>query len=1128
MHWDGLDRYGEAAPPGPYSIRLLQTDGLRSDLVANVGINPEPFWQTGVGNHRPPDMVAVDADGITLIPGNAEGGHQIARIGPDRSYLWTGGGLHHGYMGSAAVTTDGWLLVLANNGTLHHLNLETGERLQDRAWSAQWDEDPDERDKGGVRQPLSDLSMDAHAGVVVVSYRRHDTVRWFDLETGNLLGELREIPSPLGVAMASEDRALVISEGGVWDIDLGRKTKRLFIAPDGLEAPWRLSVDRERGEVVLAENSAATGWASPRHQVKRFDRNGQLLAAYGEPEGRQDGTYVATDFFGITDIASTPDGGFVVAEPNAPPRRVARFDRDGEVVMDFYGAVPYATSAAPEPDDPRRVWYSTGSGLVRAAVDYETNSWTLLETYHHGIRRNPLVSLQQHLGKGVKVFRSGNHLYVNSFDGNLFVHDPSGPSLRASNAIGIRLVDSPEWQAEAFQDEKAPYPVRTGILWSDVSGDGMPERSELSLFDSWEMSRTGHRVAFFQEDLSMVLTSGHRIPPASITEAGTPVYDTAAIETLPVAAGAGIYGNADGEWYRSIRAPLRGERHGIYWWPGLSGTSRLYKHDAEGNLIWEVGRHTATWDSEPGWSHGFEGIVGEVRDCIVVDGNFVDTELVGPMVWTTDGLFVGDLVIHPGGNLPESIYYGSRNENPQGSIVEDAQTGEVFFFVHGNSSAPVFRIDGWNDWKRAEASFEVTAPAPVAVAEGTGLQAEYFANPGWEGAPAAERIDERVYFNWNTEPAAEDLPLLGFSARWSGVVEAPLSETFMLVLRTGSNHRHQARSPLVRLWVNGEKVIDSGQRLGLEPRNYTQEFWRAPVPMEAGKRYAIRIEYADRSEEKPVAGSYLQLCWESPTVERQSIESRYLYPDAALANTGEGVEAPAGDPRLAGRLLPVTSELPQTVTPDGLIAHFQFKEPDGLIAFSEVGAAVHGTFHGEVVRVPGRIGNALRFEGGMCSISPELRMPHTDYTIAFWFKTESDTGRLVSVNRKPTFHNNYNENILSLKNGRVHLRLGREESLSKERFDDGAWHYAALVVEAGAGSRFYINNKLVFEGKADRMGYWHLWHVPTEKLGMRVGPGSAGSVITMDDLRVYKRPLSEEDLKGVSTRVIDSLAGQGE
>ena len=271
--WDGLDRDGAAQPPGGYAVKLLKTDGLRSEPAAQVGINPVPFWEEGIGNHAPTTSIAVDAEGIILIPNISEGGFDIAKIRPDRSYVWSGINVNMstfahvyalagqtatkrvrnsfgwGHNPCAVAIVDGVAYMLRNNGTVHGTNSQTGKMIGD-LWSAQWNENPDETDRGGVRIGLGYMDMDARGDVAVVSYRRHDAVRVYDLKTGKVKAEVKEIKEPLGVAVDGEGNALVVSEGAIVKIKNGLVTP--FIPAGELAAPWRLSLDRKTGELLVA------------------------------------------------------------------------------------------------------------------------------------------------------------------------------------------------------------------------------------------------------------------------------------------------------------------------------------------------------------------------------------------------------------------------------------------------------------------------------------------------------------------------------------------------------------------------------------------------------------------------------------------------------------------------------------------------------------------------------------------------------------------------------------------------------------------------------------------------------------------------------------------------------------
>src|SRR5207302_1711226 len=74
-------------------------------------------------------------------------------------------------------------------------------------------------------------------------------------------------------------------------------------------------------------------------------------------------------------------------------------------------------------------------------------------------------------------------------------------------------------------------------------------------------------------------------------------------------------------------------------WPNnTTGFSRFQKWNSSGSLQWSVGLHTAWKNGHPGQFAQVRGILGEVRDCLVV------LDACEPAsVWTRDGLYAGTL-----------------------------------------------------------------------------------------------------------------------------------------------------------------------------------------------------------------------------------------------------------------------------------------------------------------------------------------------------------------------------------------------------------------------------------------------------------------------------------------------------
>lgn len=135
---------------------------------------------------------------------------------------------------------------------------------------------------------------------------------------------------------------------------------------------------------------------------------------------------------------------------------------------------------------------------------------------------------------------------------------------------------------------------------------------------------------------------------------------------------------------------------------------------------------------------------------------------------------------------------------------------------------------------------EVSAPE----ARGNGLNAQFFNNKNLSGSPVVTRNDPAINFNWDTAAPAAGVSADNFSARWTGTLTAPKSETY--TLRTSSDDG-------IRVWISGKLVID----------NWTNHSWTddsAAVKFEAGQAYDIKVEYYDAG-----LSALAILRWSSPS-----------------------------------------------------------------------------------------------------------------------------------------------------------------------------------------------------------------------------------------------------------------------
>jgi PA14 domain len=144
-------------------------------------------------------------------------------------------------------------------------------------------------------------------------------------------------------------------------------------------------------------------------------------------------------------------------------------------------------------------------------------------------------------------------------------------------------------------------------------------------------------------------------------------------------------------------------------------------------------------------------------------------------------------------------------------------------------------------------------PPHLRVGSGDGLSATYF--DGITGR-SVSRVDPAVDFDWDTDSPAEGIGPDLFSARWEGFLEPQSSETYGL---------HVCSDDGARLWLDGQLLIDAWADHGPSEQ-------AAKLKLEAGRRYAIKLEYFERAGE-----AMARLLWSSPTLGKQPIPTTQLY-----------------------------------------------------------------------------------------------------------------------------------------------------------------------------------------------------------------------------------------------------------
>ena len=132
--------------------------------------------------------------------------------------------------------------------------------------------------------------------------------------------------------------------------------------------------------------------------------------------------------------------------------------------------------------------------------------------------------------------------------------------------------------------------------------------------------------------------------------------------------------------------------------------------------------------------------------------------------------------------------------------------------------------------------------------KGEGLLAECFDNPDFQGQPKLRRVEPRVYFDANMEEPAVLAAIGGsqYSIRWTGTLIPPATGDYVISARTGIWNREGK----IKLFLD-DKEVSPGQG----PRRAPP----APVQLEGGRKYAVRVEYTQNGP-----GGGAQLSWIPP------------------------------------------------------------------------------------------------------------------------------------------------------------------------------------------------------------------------------------------------------------------------
>jgi DNA-binding beta-propeller fold protein YncE len=731
--WNGLDDKGKPATPGAYTWKLLATQGLKAEWIVSLGTSLKPGYQIMPGNHVGAVTAAVDDAGdIYLMGGCSECVPGLVKTQRDGTRLWASDHLLEANNDCGVGLAHGLMYTLLSNAKVIAIDPATGTGQ----WKTTlpWNNMADSWGPGSAV-----IALAARGEQLVVSHKTRGEVCWLDPATGKVI-DTASIPAPQGLTIDAAGAVYTISGTSVVKFTRAAKTPHTVVT--GLVAPSRLAVDPVGGTLFVAEGGDI-------QQIARYAPDGTRTATFGRKGGRLYGAYEPRDFRGVTGLAADKDGGFIVIEGAAAPRRVAFFDKHGTLQREWYGGLHYANGGAGDPDDLSTVWYHSGSGeVVKAKIDFARKTYAVKETYklvdigdgvvpnmncveilmvRHLKGRTYLIS--QNLEPRVMLVDAKNRRLVPMVSGKYYMmHDFANPRYTPRPFVEAYFGNAKPEQRKygAVPDAKN----KDAVMWTDLNDDGMPQAGEMVFTPRQLMIWSCGRI-WADEKLNLYEMNDRpmRWTPQRFTAGGAPVYGgwadwkplgdkPAGFNPLNITwpAGSGVVPLKNGSllgFFNSADNPF-GKGIGS---EGIGG-NYVVKWDKAGKVVWTTGFHAPDFGAAPGEARFFWNIAGTAHNCVVITDMqcyFTIKNLV--YVWDPDGLWVGRLFDHPDLKAAPEEAYTLATENFGGTLLEvtkknavpDLKPGDAVFYGCGQNVTSVYRITGWDTFTRTAGATALTA-----------------------------------------------------------------------------------------------------------------------------------------------------------------------------------------------------------------------------------------------------------------------------------------------------------------------------------------------------------------------------------------------------------------------------------
>ncbi len=142
---------------------------------------------------------------------------------------------------------------------------------------------------------------------------------------------------------------------------------------------------------------------------------------------------------------------------------------------------------------------------------------------------------------------------------------------------------------------------------------------------------------------------------------------------------------------------------------------------------------------------------------------------------------------------------------------------------------------------------------------------------GEERLVTTNRIDPNIDFNWVRNGPGRPIREDNFTATWAGFIEPEFSEEYQFEVQADDG---------MRMWIDDQLLISKWEGApeganGFVMGNVNTTNETGSIKLEAGKKYKIRVEYFEKSQ-----NASARLFWSSKSKEREIVPPSHLYTTA--------------------------------------------------------------------------------------------------------------------------------------------------------------------------------------------------------------------------------------------------------